>query len=323
MFQVVLFLFAPSFVGDMQPIFERNAKLKVEAEKGVAGEGPAWDATLGLLTSGNGHINRLSLDGKSTIHRKDAGTNGLLFDAKGRLLACEPATKRVTRTDAEGKLTVLSDSFDGKKYNTPNDITVDGKGRIYFSDPRYGPREGMDQKDKDGITIEGVYRIDTDGTVHRVIGREVQRANGVLVSADDKYLYVADNNNDTLDGARKLWRFELKDGEVNLKSKTMMYDWKKGRGPDGLKQDKLGRLYVAAGVNKANDYETDDSKGGVYVLSPEDGRLLDFVAVPTDEVTNCAFGGDDLKTLYITGGGVLYSIRTLQPGRVVWSGGKK
>lgn len=304
------------------PIFEKGAKLKVEAEKGVAGEGPAWDPKLGVLTSGNGHINRLDTAGKSSVHRKDAGTNGLLFDRDGSLLACEPVQRRVTRTTPEGKLTVLTDSFGGKKYNQPNDITVDSKGRVYFSDPRYGPRDGMEQLDKDGKTVEGVYRIDTDGKVHRVIGREVDRANGVLVSADDKFLYVADNNNDT-GGARTLWRFDLKDGEVDVKSKHKVYDWGKGRGPDGLKQDEKGRLYVAGGLNMANPpaEPADDVKGGIYVLSPE-GKLLEFLPVPTDEVTNCAFGGEDRKTLYITGGGVLYSIRTTTAGRVVWAGKK-
>ena len=304
------------------PVFEKGAKLKVVAEKGVAGEGPAWDPKLGVLTSGNGHINRLDTAGQSSVHRKDAGTNGLLFDRDGSLLACEPVQRRVTRTTPDGKLTVLTDSFGGKKYNQPNDITVDSKGRIYFSDPRYGPRDGMEQLDKDGKTVEGVYRIDTDGKVHRVIGREVERANGVLMSADDKFLYVADNNNDT-GGARTLWRFDLNDSDVDVKSKTKVYDWGKGRGPDGLKQDEKGRLYVAGGLNKANPpaEPAADVKGGIYVLSPE-GKLLDFLPVPTDEVTNCAFGGEDRKTLYITGGGVLYSIRTGTPGRVVWTGKK-
>ncbi len=315
----VLGLLIPAVALAEDPIFEKGAKLKVVAEKGVAGEGPAWDPKLGVLSSGNGHINRLDTDGKSSVHRKDAGTNGLLFDRDGRLLACEPVQRRVTRTTPDGKLTVLTDSFGGKKYNQPNDITVDGKGRIYFSDPRYGPRDGMEQLDKDGKTVEGVYRIDTDGKVHRVIGREVERANGVLVSADDKLLYVADNNNDT-GGARTLWRFDLKDGEVDVKSKTKVYDWGKGRGPDGLKQDEKGRLYVAGGLNKANPpaEPAADVKGGIYVLSP-DGKLLEFLPVPTDEVTNCAFGGEDRKTLYITGGGVLYSIRTSTPGMMVWT----
>jgi gluconolactonase len=144
----------------------------------------------------------------------------------------------------------------------------------------------------------------------------------VLVSANGKYLYVADNNNDTLGGARKLWRFDLDGkGNVDRKSRKLLYDWGKGRGPDGLKEDEKGRLYVAGGLNKPNPpaEPATDVKGGIYVLSPE-GKLLTFLAVPTDEVTNCAFGGPDRRTLYITGGGVLYSLRTTTPGRVVYAG---
>jgi gluconolactonase len=306
---------------DKPDIFEKDAKLKVEAGKGSAGEGPAWHPELGVLTSGNdGHIYQLDRKGKSGIYRKDAGTNGLLFDKEGRLLACEPGQRRVTRTEKDGKITVLADKFDGKRFNEPNDLTVDSQGRIYFSDPRYGSTAGKDIVDEKGRTIEGVYRIDPDGKVVRVLGREVERANGVLVSPDDKYLYVADNDNDHVGGARKLWRFDLKkDGSVSVDSKKLLYDWGKGRGPDGVKQDMKGRLYVAAGLNKPNPpaEPATDVKGGIYVLSPE-GKLLTFLAVPTDEVTNCAFGGDDLKTLYITGGGTLYSIRATTPGRVLF-----
>ena len=322
-FFVVLLIALPLYAAEPM-IFEKEAKLKVEAGKGVAGEGPAWDPELGILTSGNGNIHRFSRDGTSSIHREKAGTNGLLFDRHGRLVACESERKRITRTDRSGKLIVLTDSFNKKKYNQPNDLTMDSQDRIYFSDPRYGPREGMEQRDQDNKTIEGVYRIDPDGAVDRIIGREVQRANGVLVSADDKFLFVADNNND-IGGARKLWRFNLnEDGSVDVKNPKLIHDWGKGRGPDGLKQDAEGKLYVAGGLNKPNAPAEPDAtvKGGIYVFSPE-GKLLTFLAVPTDEVTNCAFGGEDLKTLYITGGGVLYSIRTTTPGRVLWNGPKK
>jgi gluconolactonase len=315
----LLLLASPAFAEE-KPIFE--GKLTELEGKGSAGEGPAWDPKLGILTSGaDHHIHRFSREGVSSIWRKNGGTNGLLFDREGRLLACEPVQRRVTRTEADGTIKVLTDSYEGKKYNQPNDLTVDSKGRIYFSDPRYGDRSGMEQKDEKGQTIEGVYRIDLDGKVTRVLGREVDRANGVLVTPDDKYLYVADNNNDTVGGKRCLWRFELKDGVVDAASKKMIYDWGKSRGPDGLKQDVEGRLYVAGGVNKPNNNETDEQKGGIYVFSPS-GEKIAFLAVPTDEVTNCAFGGDDLKTLYITGGGVLYSIRTAVAGRVLWNGTK-
>ena len=305
-------------------IFVKGATLKLESGDGAGGEGPAWHPEWGLLSSGNGHICQLDRKGASRIFRKDAGTNGLLFDHKGRLLACESVLRRITRTEPDGTITVLTDRYQGKRYNQPNDLTVDSQGRIYFSDPRYGSREGMEILDEQGRTIEGVYRIDPDGKVTRIIGRELDRPNGVLVSADDRFLYVADNNNDTNGGARKLYRFDLrKDGAVDLSSKKLLYDWGKGRGPDGVKHDQLGRLYVAGGLNKPNPpFEpAEDVKGGIYVLNPE-GRLLAFLPVPKDEVTNCAFGGDDLKTLYITAGGNLYSIRTTTAGRVVWPGRK-
>ncbi len=114
------------------------------------------------------------------------------------------------------------------------------------------------------------------------------------------------------------------DGGVDFAGRKLLYDWgDDGRGPDGVKQDQRGRLYVAAGLNKPNPpFEpAADRKGGIYVLSPE-GSLLAFLPVPRDEVTNCAFGGDDRKTLYITAGGTLYSIRTTTPGRLVWPGSK-
>jgi sugar lactone lactonase YvrE len=308
-----------------EPIFEPGAKLKVEAGDGAGGEGPAWHPQLGLLASGNGHIYQLDRAGKSRIYRQAAGTNGLLFDQKGRLLACEPERRRITRTEIDGAITVLTDRYQGQRYNEPNDLTLDSQGRIYFSDPRYGASAGKDLLDDKGRTIEGVYRIDPDGQVMRVIGREVERANGVLVSADDRALFVADNNNNTIDGARKLWRFDLrKDGSVDPESKKLLYDWGKGRGPDGVKQDQLGRLYVAAGLNKPNPpFEpAEDVKGGIYVFSPE-GKRLAFLPVPRDEVTNCAFGGEDRRTLYITAGGTLYSIRTRAPGRLVWPAAKE
>jgi gluconolactonase len=303
-----------------EEVFAPGAMLKVEAEGGVGGEGPAWHPVLGVLTCGNGHICQLDRNGKAQVYRADAGTNGLLFDAEGRLLACEPKLRRVTRTERDGTITVLAERYQGKRFNEPNDLTVDSQGRIYFSDPCYGPRDRLEIRDEEGRTVEGVYRIDPDGKVRRVIAHEVERANGVLVSAGDRYLYVADNNNNNVGGARKLWRFDLRgDGSVDHASRKLIYDWGAGRGPDGIKHDRLGRLYVAAGLNKPNPpFEPDpEKKGGIYVLSPE-GSLLAFLSVPRDEVTNCAFGGDDLKTLYITAGGTLFSIRTTTPGQVVW-----
>ena len=133
-------------------IFQSEAKLVLK--KG-AGEGPAWHLKLGLLFSGDGGINRLSRDGKLSVYRMKAGTNGLLFDSQGRLLACEPVLRRVTRTERDGEITVLAERHDGKRFNQPNDITVDAQGRIYFSDPQYGDRTGMEMTDAKGKLVEG------------------------------------------------------------------------------------------------------------------------------------------------------------------------
>jgi len=304
-----------------QGVFEKDT-LRILATGGQGGEGPAWHPEKGIFASGKGGITLLGLDGKPGIFAEDAGTNGLLLDRQGNLLACQPGKRRVVRFGPDGKeAAVLAESFGGKKFNQPNDLTLDSKNRLYFSDPRYGPRDDMQQLDAEGKTIEGVYRIDPDGKLERVLGREVERANGVLVSADDRYLFVADNNNDTVGGARKLWRFELTaDGTVRPGTGKVLKDWFTGRGPDGLKQDEKGRLFVAGGLNRPNPpaEPAKDIPAGIYVVDPDTGKQLDFLPIPTDEVTNCAFAGADRKTLLITGGGVLYSVRVKEPGRVIW-----
>ena len=304
------------------PLFAEDALFIGEpqllAEKG-AGEGPAWHAELGLLTSGgDGHIWRRDRDGKASIYRENAGTNGLRFDRKGRLVMCEPVSRSVSRLSLTGECEVLTDNYQGKRYNQPNDLTFDSKDRIYFTDPRYGDRSNMEIRDADGNTIEGVYRIDPDGKVTRILSRDsVDRPNGIVITPDDTTLYIADNNNDIPGGARKLWRFTLTpEGTVEQDSRKLIHDWKQTRGPDGMKLDVEGRLYVAAGLNRQNPpHETQDQPtAGIYVFSP-DGKLLKFVNIPRDETTNCAFGGDDKKSLFITAGGTLWSVKTTTAGQ--------
>jgi gluconolactonase len=296
----------------MLPLVQSNrvfANRPVHISSAPAGEGPAWDSELGLLTSHGGNIHQYK-DGKSRVFRADARTNGLLFDANRELLCCEPGRKRVTRLARDGTVTVLTDSFEGKAYNTPNDITFDAKGRIYFSDPRYGKRDGMELLDDKGVAIEGVYRIDPDGKVTRIITHEVDRPNGVLVSNDQRHLFVADNNNDTVGGAHKLWRFDLReDGTVDVASQKLLFDWFSSRGPDGLVQAKSGTLYVAAGRTRpVPQFESSSPlPGGVYAFTTE-GELLGFVPITSDEVTNCTIGGEHQKSLYVTSGGELWTV---------------
>lgn len=309
-----------------------------------ATEGPAWKDGSLYFTDGK-HINRLGPDGKTNVFRHNA-SNGLLFDREGRLVACESGLRRVTRTEKDGSITVLADRFEGKRFNTPNDLCIDSKGRIYFTDPRYGSREGMEitldttnsssastkpglrsgfaitNESIDGIftehqsKVESVYRINAPREVTKVLTgglvtgglTGMQRPNGILISPDNRFLYIADNNNNTHGGSRKLLRYTLdENGDVKPGTRKVIFDWKDGRGPDGMKMDAAGRIYVAAGTNKATDYETTRFKAGCYILSPS-GRLIDFIPTFPDECCNCAFGGKDGKTLFITSGGHLWSV---------------
>ncbi|MCC6390901.1 MAG: SMP-30/gluconolactonase/LRE family protein [Bryobacterales bacterium] len=309
------FALALTFAGALHaagPITEPGATLKVENDAG-ASEGPAWDGRGSLYFTGRNRIFRLdTATGSVQVFRDPSGgANGLIFDHQNRLVTCEAGNRRITRTEPGGGVTVLADAYEGHRFNSPNDLALDGKGRIYFTDPRYGRRDGME------MSVEGVYRIDAPGKVTRILSREqVGRPNGILVSPGDRYLYVADNNNNNAGAPRKLWRFRLKpDGSADAASRTLIFDWGDSRGPDGIEMDSKGRLFVAAGLNQPHPpYETNTRKGGIYVLSPN-GKLLELIPVPRDEVTNCAFGGADLRTLYITVGGTLFSIRVRTPGR--------
>jgi len=283
---------------------------KLEVESG-AREGPSWDAQKKLLYFvGGNRVMRRAMDGTVTPFREDAaGANGSLVDPDGRVVVCEAAGRRVTRTEKDGTLTILASEYEGKKLNSPNDVSMDSKGRIYFTDPRYGRMDNMEIRDASGTLVEGVYRIDAPGKVARVLTHEVERPNGIFISSGDRYLYVADNYNNRVGGSRKLLRFDLKpDGTVVPSSRKTIFDWKDGRGPDGFRIDRQGRFFVAAGRNKDSQWETSgEFKGGVYILSP-DGKLLEFVRFEKDETTNCVLGGPDLKTLFVTAGNQLWSV---------------
>ncbi len=286
-------------------------------------EGPAWHPSGNVFFSDvtNNRIMRLDPKGKLHVYRFPSGrANGLLFDHQGRLVACEGGweggNRRVTRTEPDGTITVLASHYQGKRLNSPNDLTIDRRGRIYFTDPRYGPRDDLEMTDSQGRIVEGVYRIDPDGTLTRIIAHEVVRPNGIAVSPDQRWLYVVDNDNLTLQGNRKIWRFRLReDGSVDLKSQKAIFDFSPGRGGDGMAVDTQGRLYVAAGTILPTKTTTTKYRAGIYILSPE-GKQLGFIRVPEDMVTNCCFGGPDRRTLYITAGHKLWSIRVNATGYI-------
>ncbi len=299
---------------------EKEWAVKIEGVVAFT-EGPAWHPSRNVYFTDvvNNRIMRRDPSGAMQVYRTPSGkANGLVFDHEGRLVACEGAgeggNRRVTRTEADGTITVLADRFEGKRLNSPNDVANDPRGRLYFSDPRYGDKGDVEQFDAEGRRIEGVYRIDPNGSITRVLTHEVDRPNGLAVSEDGRFLFVADNVNDGenggVGGARKLWRFDLKpDGGVDAASRKLLHDWGTDRGPDGMTIGPDGWLYVTAGFNFPNPpAETaGEHRGGVYIFTQE-GEAKGFIPILEDMVTNCVFGGPEGKTLFVTAGHTLWSV---------------
>jgi gluconolactonase len=272
-------------------------------------EGPAVDAGGNVFFSDivSNRILKMNPQGETSVFRADSGrANGNAFDAEGRLITCEGSglgaggRRRVVRTDMRtGEVTVLTERYQGKRYNSPNDVCVDGKGRIWFTDPRYGDRGDME------LEVEGIYRIDGHGRVMRVAGQpDVQKPNGVAVSPDASVLYLADSN-DAVGGNRKIWAFEIS-AAGELSNRRLLFDFEQGRGGDGIRTDSQGNVWIAAGIRTPRPPgEVTDIPQGIYVVSPQ-GKLLGRIPIPEDYVTNLAFGGPDRKTLYVTAGTSIY-----------------
>lgn len=285
-------------------------------------EGPACDArgTLYFTDIVNNRILALDAGAKYfRVFRSPSGrANGLLFDVQGRLLACEgnefgpnDGNRRITRTDLNtGEIEVLTDRYDGKKYNAPNDIAACSNGRLFFTDPCYYDRTTM-QLDHDSV-----YRIDLDGTVTRVITQpQIHRPNGIALSPDERILYLVDSC-PIEGGNRKIWAFDLSD-DGTPRGQRLVFDFAPGRGGDGMCIDSQGTLYIAAGIAQPRTpFETADVSPGVYAIRP-DGKLLGCIPVYEDVITNCTWGGPDLRTLYITAGKTVYQVRVEIPGWVV------
>lgn len=271
-------------------------------------EGPtvAPDGSVYFTEVVNQRIMKLGTDGKLTVFRENSNVaNGLLFDPEGRLIACEGATfqrpgvkvsgiPRVTRTNMKtGQIEVLAESFEGKPLTGPNDVTIDSKGRLYFTE----------------LGGAAVYRIDAPGKIARILAApDVQNPNGIQISPDDRMLYLVEANQ-AQGGARLIRAYDLQaDGSVT--NMRVHFDFSPGRSADGMSIDTEGNLWAAAGLNHTRGTsETLDTKCGVHVISPQGKRIL-FIPIVEDTITNTAFGGADMKTLYITAGKNLYQVRT-------------
>jgi gluconolactonase len=245
-------------------------------------EGPAVDA------KGNVYFTDIpdnliliwTLDNKLDTFRINSGhANGLYFDKDENLLACEGEKGQITSTSPEGDYTSIATEYNGKRFNQPNDIWSDGKGGVYFTDPKYGGED--DELPQDGMHV---YYINPDHTSVIRVCDDFEKPNGVIGTPDGKILYVTDAQ------AGKTYKYDIqKDG--SLANKTLFVEF----GCDGMTIDKAGNVYL-----------TTNGKHAVDIFSPS-GELLESIVVP-EKPSNLCFGGKDRNQLYITARTSIYRV---------------
>ncbi len=276
-----------------------------EAERQATGfvftEGPLWhpDDFYYFNDIRPGTLYKLKLGEELEMIRKTNGGNGMTFDLQGRLIHCEGAAKCVTRTELDGQVTTLVDSFEGGRLNRPNDVICHSDGSLYFTDPSLRvPFSDRQQPGPEGV--EGawggarVYRVAPDDTVSAVV--DCEYPNGLALSPDERTLYIANTRM-----TKYIHAVDI-DAEGNMLRRRIFTDQSAGDEPgipDGMKVDQKGRVFCTG-------------PGGIWVMEP-DGRHIGTIRMPEQSV-NFTFGGEDLCTLFVCAYTSVYTIRVKTPG---------
>ena len=269
---------------DLEKVVSANATV-TEISSGYGGadgpaEGPLWWHEGDYLLFSDIHNNRrmkwTAQEGVSLFMQPTNRANGLTRDPSGRLLACEHLTRRVTRMEPDGSITVVASNYRGRRLNRPNDVIVSSKGDIYFTDPGF-PTPGLD------LDWNGVYHVTPDlGTITLIVW-DFSRPNGLALSPDESVLYINDTRR------RHIRAFDLEPNGMPLIATDRVFcdlNGEREGNPDGMKVDSHGNVYCGG-------------SGGIWVIDP-DGRHLGIIDHGEAGTTNVAFGGSDWKTLFYT-----------------------
>ncbi|HYG77972.1 MAG TPA: SMP-30/gluconolactonase/LRE family protein [Planctomycetota bacterium] len=273
-------------------IVAKDAKVEKLASGMKFLEGPVWIQAEKMVVYSDIPNNTLvkwsAKDGPGVFRNPSNNSNGTYLNSEGLLLCCEHSSRRVTRTERDGSITVLADSYDGKKLNSPNDLAVKSDGTIWFTDPPYGiPKTEKQEQPKNFV-----FRLDPKTKVLKALVDDFDRPNGICFSPDEKKLYVADSGK-----PRHIRVFDVNDDGTVANGKVFCAIDKGA--PDGIRCDTEGRLYSS-------------SAEGVQIFKP-DGTLIGKILVP-ESPANLCFGGDSKKTLFITARTSLYKIELLTTG---------
>lgn len=242
----------------------------------------------------------IALKPSGTLIGEGQGSNGLAQDAAGNLILCQHGERRIARLEKDGSFTALADKYEGKRFNSPNDLVIDSKGTIFFTDPPYGLKKGMEQD----TPIHGVYAVkpDTPNVPVTLLIEDIKWPNGIALSPDEKTLYIAVSDKDNT----RIMAYELDasgckvaNGRELFNAQHLKSPERKG-GCDGMKVDSLGNIWTTG-------------PGGVLIISKE-GKHLGSIL--TGQATaNCAWGGPEKSTLYITADMFLLRVKTKVKGR--------
>lgn len=262
-------------------------------------EGPIWHPTEHHLTFSDipkSRMHRWSAEDGVTVFRDPSNmTNGNTYDHSGRILSCEHATSRVTRTEPDGSVTVMASHYEGKELNSPNDIVVRRDGSIWFTDPTFGRLGGTGVVRDLELDHVGVYRLDPNSRELTLLASDFGQPNGLAFTLDHEGLYVADTPN------RHIRRFTINDDGSLSGGEIFAESTGEGAGaPDGLKIDSQGHVFCAG-------------PGGVHVYHPADGTCLGVIQTPAF-CANFTWGNDDYLTFFLTSSTCLYQTRVKVPG---------
>ena len=293
-------------------------------------EGPVYFPKGGYLLFSDIPNNRImkfeEATGKTSVFRNNANyANGNARDGQGRLITCEHSvTRRVTRTETNGKITTLADRYEGKRLNAPNDVVVKSDGTIWFTDPMFGINgewEGFRAKSEQATT--NVYRIDTSGKLTAVI-TDIFNPNGLAFSPDEKKLYVVEWKGTP---NRSIWCFDVSD-DGSVSNKTKLIDAADFGALDGFKVDRDGNLWCGWGSNGALQSEPSEVEGrkvfqlkgksedldGVMIFNPQ-GKAIGFIKLP-ERCANLTFGGPKNNRLYMASSHSIYALYVEAHGAV-------
>ena len=293
-----------SFFEVSDPAFGRFVMGNAPVKKLATGfdwvEGPVWFGDLDCLLFSdipNNRIMRWTPDGTLTTFRSPSNfSNGHTRDRQGRLVSCEHVTRRVTRTEYDGSITVIADSFEGKRLNSPNDVIVASDGAIWFSDPHYGIATDYEGTKSEQELPCNVYRVDPSGAIAAVL-TDFNCPNGLAFSPDEKRLYVADTGRMHSGDPQHIRVFDV-DSNWKLTGGDVFHVIDKGCA-DGMRLDSEGNLWSSAA-------------DGVHCIAP-DGHLMGKILVP-ETVSNLCFGGRGKHRLFITATTSIYAISLNRKG---------